>query len=486
MKITIVGGGTAGWMAAAFLSKHHPEHHITIIDKENSSPVGVGEATVLDFKPFMDDCGFEFYDLLKNVDGAFKSGIMFPGWKRKDISVWHPFFIHVFHHGNVNISQWDVWAERQDLPFSYYGLPMLSVSEENKVDPMELNSYAYHVDCGKLIKYIESKINSYVEIVRSEVKEIVKNGKIIEKLILENGEEHHADLFLDCTGWANLLKTPDKVDLSDRLFCDTAVAGHVPYEDRNSEFRPYVISEAVDHGWIWKIPVQNRFGSGLVFNRSITDIETAKDYFVEHWDNRVKKEDLKVLKWDPYYIKNSWEGNVVSIGLSSGFIEPLESTGLAFMRFGIRKISEKISLGYWDENDANLYNTQMTRIYENTVDFINMHYSHSERTEDFWMYVRSKFKKTKVQEFYENYMKDPNSDFSSLSDTLLDSRMFNHVNWILWLIQLECETNVNNGDVPPGYVEEIIENFRKNEEIRCKRSISHIDTLEVLEAWNQK
>ena len=478
-KITIVGGGTAGWMAAAFLSKYHPDHKITIIDKVVGTPVGVGEATVLDFEPFMKDCGFDFAELLTAVDGSFKAGILFPGWGKKDNTVWHPFLTHVKYADLRYTSQWDVWAQNQDLPFATHGIPMLKVSESHKVDLKNSEYYGYHVDCGKLVKFIEEKIRPYIDIIRSSVVEVVKDGNNITKLVLENGDDHSADLFIDCTGWANLLKTPKKVDLDGRLFCNTAIAGHVPYIDADKEFRPYVISEAVDHGWIWKIPVQGRFGSGLVFNRNITDVEEAKEYFVKHWDNRVSKDKLKVIDWTPYYVENCWEGNVVSVGLSSGFIEPLESTGLAFMRAGIRRISDKVTLGRWDEYDIALYNAQMKRMYEDTVDFINMHYADSERESPFWDYVRSKHVKSKSQLFYEDYLKDPNKEFKYIPDTTGDAKMFHHVNWILWVIQLGYPVN-KNIEIPEDLVNEVMNRFVINEIHREETGIDHSTVMNML------
>ena len=480
-KITIVGGGTSGWMAAAFLSKHHPEYKITIIDKVVGTPVGVGEATVLDFEPFMKDCGFDFAELLTAVDGSFKAGILFPGWGKEDNTVWHPFFIHVKYEVLRHASQWDVWAQDQSLPFATHGIPMLKISEDHKVDLNNSSHYGYHVDCGKLVKFIESKIHPYIDIIRSAVVEVVKTDSIISKLILENGDEHSADLFIDCTGWSNLLKTPKKVNLEGRLFCNTAIAGHIPYIDEEKEFRPYVISEAVDHGWIWKIPVQGRFGSGLVFNRNITDVEEAKEYFVKHWDNRVSKDKLKVIDWSPYYVENCWEGNVVSIGLSSGFIEPLESTGLAFMRAGIRRISDKVSLGRWDQYDIELYNAQMKRTYEDTVDFINMHYANSQRQSPFWEHVRTTHVKSKSQLFFEEYLRDPDKLFSLVPELSGDSKMFHHVNWILWMIQLGYPVN-KNIDLPKELIGEIMNGFIHNENLRSELGVDHCQVIDMLNA----
>ena len=165
-----------------------------------------------------------------------------------------------------------------------------SAVRHNKIDPNDMSSYAYHLDCGALVQYIQSRITPHIEIIKQDVVEVRKENEEVQSLLLKDGNEIHADLFIDCTGFKSLLKKQKRVDLSDRLFCDTAVAGRVDYKD-DSEFVPYVICDAVDHGWLWKIPTQDRIGSGLVFKRGITDPEQAQNYFVDYWQGRIKKED---------------------------------------------------------------------------------------------------------------------------------------------------------------------------------------------------
>lgn len=475
MKITIVGGGTAAWMAASYLSRHHPNDQITVIDKEVGNPIGVGEATVLDFQPFMKECGFNINDWMPIVDGSFKSGIMFPNWKRKGNTVWHPFLTQIEYQG---FTQWDIWAQNQSNPFETHGLPMLSVSENNKVDLERLDFYAYHVDCGKLINFMQEKIKNFITIIKSTVVEVKKDNNKIKELILANGDTHQSDLYIDCTGFLSLLKEQKRINLEGRLFCNTAIAGHVPYIDKQKEFRPYVISEAVDHGWIWKIPTQSRFGSGLVFNRNITDVETAKDYFVEHWDHRITKDKLKVIDWTPYYISNQWDENVVSIGLSGGFIEPLESTGLALMRKGIKRLSEATKLGTYDQYDIDLFNARMIKTYEDTIDFISMHYADTERDEPFWQYVKETHKKSNTQIFFEKFLSNPQENFSQMNIGQQEQKMFGTTNWLLWLIQLRYPVN-KLLNIPPAYVETVMEEFLNNENLRLLRGIDHISAVEM-------
>lgn len=477
MKIIIAGGGTAGWMTAMYLYTLN-RFEIILIDKESPDRIGVGEATVLDFLPFMESCKLDVFEVLRETTGTLKSGIMFPGWKKSNSEIWHPFFTCVNYYG-TNI--YDAWSNRQDKPFSKSSLPMLENSLANKVDRDNLNNYAAHIDCLKLVKYLKNKLQSKITMMDSDIVDVIRKDNVVEKIILENGNSLSANLYIDCTGFKSLLKPQKRVDISDRLFCNTAVAGHVPYQDPSKEAMPYVISQAVDHGWIWKIPVQDRYGSGLVFNKDITPIDEAKKFFVKHWNDRISVENLKVIDWTPYYCKNIWEENVVSIGLSGGFIEPLESTGLSLMIKGIRHLSNKIYYGYYTQFDIELYNKQMISIYEDAIDFVSMHYADTERNEPFWKYVRSKWKSSDRMEHYKALLASDEL-LSEIEDHIQDSRMFSATNWWLWLIQLGYpvgERKLSNE------IDHIFDLFSKAEQERTERSIPNIEMIEYIKGYQR-
>jgi len=273
-SITIIGGGTAAWMSAAFLSNKNPNISITIIDKEIGNSVSVGEATILNFGPFMDECGFDPIEWFVSLDATYKSGILFPDWLENGRDVWHPFFMNpILENGET---MHDAWCKNKEYDFIKYALPMYFNSIENKIDKNEIGAYAFHIDCGKLVEFIKNKLQYKVNFIQSEVIQAERNDNKISKVFLKNSEVIESDLFVDCTGWKSLLKKQDRNYLDGRLFCDTAIASRIPYLNRKEEMKPYVISESVDHGWIWKIPVRTRIGSGLVFNRSITEIDEAK------------------------------------------------------------------------------------------------------------------------------------------------------------------------------------------------------------------
>lgn len=481
-SVVIVGGGTSAWLAAAMLSHKLPHLSVTVVDKEVGTPVGVGEGTLLCFNQIMENCGFKFEDWFFAVDASYKSGILFPGWGKDQEAVWHPFLFEEF--GQFGTTALNIWARNRDLDFKEYGLSLYDVSiNHNKVDPVAGTGYAFHIDASKLVVFIQQELEfrPNVNLIKSEVVDISRaENNHITHLTLKNGQEISGDLYVDCTGFKGLLNfEPDRVDLTGRLWCDTAIAGHVPYVDREKELKPYVVSEQVEHGWIWDIPVQSRIGTGLVFNRSITDIEEAKKFFCEYWDNRITPDKVKVIDWTPYYNRNPWHENVISIGLSGGFIEPLESTGIALIIAGVEQLVAALAPRFYTNNTPDYFNTVMGNYFEDAIDFVSMHYCNPTREGKFWDKVRETFKKSPRMEFYEKELQR--------SDRLLPIRgagyMFCGSNWMCWLIQLGFPVGQPFDSVPDDVARAILINHYKTiESVRHLTAPKHIEYIESIRA----
>ncbi len=454
-NIVVVGGGTSGWLTVAAINHELPHVDVTLIDKEVGNPVGVGEATLLGFEKFLKvKCGFHPREYIQELDVGMKGGILFPDWGFKGSKIWHPFYFFnypFFDPDNNEIPMIDAWSNTQEIEYQRLTL-LYQASMANLVDRSQLeNAYALHVDCLKLTKFIRNRILNDITFINSEVKEIKRdlNGNI-SNLILENGNKISGDLFVDCTGFKGILKeNRDILDLTDRLYVDTALAGHVPYRNRPKEFTPYVNCPAVDSGWVWEIPLQSRIGSGIVFNRNVTPPEEAAKEFCSHWQNRLRPDDLQFIDWTPYYEKNQWTGNVISIGLSAGFIEPLESTGVALTMEGIATFTRLLKAGPCNYHDANYFNSRMSLLFEICIDFVNMHYSKSDIESPFWDYVRSNYKMSEAQQFYIDNM-------TSQKMTVCDGKdfIFGGANWVNWMIQAGWELT------PKKYMNGFIDNNR--------------------------
>lgn len=481
-KLIIVGGGTSAWLTAAYIQYNHPAISVTVIDKEVGNSIGVGEATLLSFQPFMEECGFPIKDWFTKIGSGYKTGIMFSNWREENNNIWHPFF-----KGNRKIDEyyylWDLWSTVQDLDFKTYATGQYSGSVlHNAIEPLEDN-LASHIDCGKLVLYIQNKLKDKINIIKSEVTDVVKKDNVnIDYLELKDGTIIKGDLYVDCTGFNNVLrKINDRVNLEDRLFVNTAVVGHIPYQDRFNEFKPYAECEAVDHGWVWKIGIDDRIGSGMVFNRNITDTETARDYFVNYWNDRISKDKVRVLNWDPFYNKNMWQGNIVQIGLSAGFIEPLESTGIGLITHAVSQLSNSLFEQWYTQNEINIFNSQLIAVFEDCVDFVSMHYANNPRTSEFWQYVKEKFVPSERMNHYIDRLLNPNIKVP------VDSKfnyMFGGTSWTIMLQQLGYKITPRNIEYIPDYKRElIIKNYvlnEKNKHIWSSHHSSEIDRLKEL------
>lgn len=478
--ITIVGGGTAGWLAAAFLTRQNQNLRVTLIDKDIPTPIGVGEATLLTFGKFLEESGLPINDWFSKIDAGYKSGIMFANWTKPGHDIWHPFM-----KGNRNLNDtvttWDAWSVNQDLDFKKYCLGVHDVSVlHNGVDANSLEAYAYHIDCGKLTSYIKNRIADRINLIYSDVVAIDrKDNDIIDTLTLKNGDKIKSDLYIDCTGFLSILKTPKlKIDLQDRLFVNTAVVCPVPYQDRPNEFKPYAVCEAVDHGWIWKIGVSSRIGSGMVFNRNITSIDEAKKYFVSHWNDRISVDNVRHINWDPFYTTDQWRGNVVSIGLSSGFIEPLESTSIGLMTYSIALLSNSLMENFINQRDIDLYNLAMINTFEDCVDFVSLHYSQNHRTSKFWTYVKNTFRISDRMNHQIAMLLDSNIP---LRHSARYNYMFGNGNYILLLQQLGYKVTPRNIPIHAEQAREyLIRSYiahEKNRHVWSRHHSSEIDRI---------
>ena len=433
--VIIVGGGSSGWLTASALRKSVPFANITLIDKEVSESVGVGEATLLNFKFFLEKfCGFSQQKIIKcfqYCEAIRKIGIVYPDWGYDGNIIWHPFqFVNILEENNHNPSLLDAWSHFQDYDIKHILPPYKKL---NKID-WKNSRFAEHINALKLVKYLKRHLVDKVNYIQSGVKNIERDDMGISSLTLENGSVISADLYVDCTGFKSILKdNRDRVDTSDRLYVNTAVVHPVEYINKDKELLPYTTAQVVDHGWIWKTPLQSRIGTGMVFNRSITDIEDAKVYFCEHWNNRISPENVRVIDWSPYYDMNQWDKNVVSIGLSAGFIEPLESTGIELIIQGAMKLYSTIQGGYYNKQLSDHYNSLMCLQFEQCIDIVNMHYSISTKDTPFWNYVRSNYKESDTLKFYKDNMLNSNEPtMVSASDDFV----FGGNNWIHWMVQL--------------------------------------------------
>jgi len=398
-KIVIVGGGTAGWMTAAALSNALQQGcQITLIESDDIGTVGVGEATIPPIRVFNRTLGIDENTFVRETQGSFKLGIQFVNWGKQGHRYFHPFgnygrqFDMVnFHHYWLNARQQGQATTLDDYCMAW-GAAETGRFAPPIQDPRNILStyeYAYHFDAGLyarfLRRYAEQRGVTRIEGKIIQVKQQAITG-FVESVQLENAKCIEGELFIDCSGFKGLLieqtlKT-GYVDWSHWLPCDRAWA--VPTE--RGEFTPYTRSTAHEAGWQWRIPLQHRTGNGHVFSSLFTQEHTARERLLQHLDAKPLAEP-RMLKFVTGRRQQFWQKNVVAIGLSSGFLEPLESTSIHLIQAGIAKLLALFPDTSFSQDTIDEYNRIAIKEIESIRDFIILHYKLTTRTDsEMWRY----------------------------------------------------------------------------------------------------
>ena len=403
-RIVIVGGGAAGWMSAAALSAVlKPPYELRLVESDEIGIIGVGEATIPPIRMFNGLAGIDEADFLKATQGTFKLGIEFVNWGRRGERYFHGF------GGVGREALWPVdfsqyWlrmrAVGRALPLDAYAISNMAARANRfmlprpdmKGSPLQALGYAYHFDAGLYARHLRALSESRgVRRTEGRIVQVLLNDTPgpaeghVRAVQLESGERIEGDLFLDCTGFAGLLidkalGTPFE-DWSHWLPCNRAVA--VP-SDSTSPLLPYTRSTAHRAGWQWRIPLQHRVGNGHVYSSHHVSDDEAADVLLRHLDGPPLAEP-RVIRFRTGMREQAWRRNVVAIGMSAGFVEPLESTALHLIQMGVAKLIEAFPHSGFDALEMAEYNRQSRERYEFVRDFIVLHYHLNQRDDsDFW------------------------------------------------------------------------------------------------------
>lgn len=398
-RIIVVGGGTAGWMTAAAMSNALQQGcEISLIESEDIGTVGVGEATIPAIKVFNQSLGIDENEFVKFTQGSFKLGIEFVNWGKLKHRYFHPFgsFGRQFDMVNLHHFWQDAYTKGKATSLDNYCMAWAAGKAGRFAPPLNdprnvlsTYEYAYHFDAGLyakfLRKYSEQRNVRRIEGKVTAVNQNTNNG-FIKSVTLENGATYEADLFIDCSGFTGLLiegalKTGYE-DWSHWLPCDSALA--VP--SAPTELTPYTRSTAHTAGWQWRIPLQHRTGNGHVYSSQYMDDAEAQDLLLQHLDSPALAEP-KQLRFNTGRRKLFWNKNVVAIGLSSGFLEPLESTSIHLIQAGIAKLLALFPDRDFDPIVIEEYNRIAIHEIENIRDFLILHYRLTERDDsEMWRY----------------------------------------------------------------------------------------------------
>ena len=404
--IVIVGGGTAGWMAAAALSRIRDGRKvaITVVESEQIGTVGVGEATIPPFVEFNQALGINEREFMSEVQGSFKLGIQFVNWGQVGESYIHPFGAYGYDIGGIGFHQvWHKLRERGDKrPLQLFNLETMAAhygkfsrTEDYAREDLPPINYAYHINATDYAQYLR-KYAEQRGVVRHEgiVKDVALDGEggFVTKLTLDSGKEIAGDLFVDCTGFRGLLieqaLETGYEDWTHYLPCDRAVALPCNRDD-GSPPPPFTRATAHSAGWQWQVPLQNRNGNGHVYCSQFMEADEAHDILVKHMAGKPTAEPNH-LRFVTGRRKKFWNKNVVALGLASGFMEPLESTSIHLINTGVNKLIATMSLDGVTEAQANTFNRLTVREYERIRDFLILHYKATRRDDsEFWNYCRT-------------------------------------------------------------------------------------------------
>jgi len=403
-SIAIVGGGTAGWMAAASFARFLKglNCRIQLIESDEIGTVGVGEATIPPIMEFIRALGIDENELIRHTRATFKLAIRFQDWTRIGHSYFHPF-------GETGF-------DMEGVPFMAYWLRMRGQGQADRLEdysmqavaaergkfmrpirspnsPLEKITYALHFDASLFAKYLRS----YAEargVIRTEgkVRDVTLRPEdgFIDRLTLASGEEIAADLYIDCTGFRGLLieeamKTGYE-DWSRWLPCNRALA--VPCE-RTGPLSSYTLATARDAGWQWRIPLQHRAGNGYVYCSDFLDDTAARETLLANLESKPLADPIQ-LRFTTGRRKKFWNKNCVTLGLASGFLEPLESTSIHLIQRGIAMLFQMFPDKNFEPADIERYNRLFAFEYERIRDFLLLHYTTNEREDTaFWRHCRT-------------------------------------------------------------------------------------------------
>lgn len=503
-KVLVVGGGTAGWLTAAYLAKalnasDPASVQIALVESENIATVGVGEGTFPSIKGTLSTIGLDEREFLTATGGAFKQGIRFPHWVRPPGAPGAPHYFHPFSLPSQRagapelLPYWLLGHAPEGLPFADAVTMQKRVVDgyrgPKRVEDPDFQgpfNYAYHFDAARLATVLAKHGRGLgVQHHLATVEQVLLDdeGAIAGVATLEAGLLT-ADLYIDCTGFRSALcgqalKVPFK-SAKDVLFTDRALAMQVPYADPTAPIPSFTIATAHEAGWTWDIALQERRGVGYVYSSRHTDDTRAEQVLRDYLGADAEGIEARPIRFEAGHRTTPWHKNCVAIGLAGGFVEPLESTGIALAEIAIYLLAYLFPADGDMERVSRQFNTMMSARYERIFDFIKMHYCLSQRRDSsFWI---------------------DNTDLASVPQTLQDKlamwrcrppqrldfvsdfEMFLPASWQFVLYGMEFKTDLSLSAPAYPHVAQARQEFLNLQAVAAKAAQAIPDHRELLQA----
>lgn len=498
-SITIVGGGSTGWMTALYLSKlyNHSSNIIDIrlIESKEIGIIGVGEATVHSLRFFFAAMGLDENELLRETNATLKTGILFRNWMKPVDGKMHEYF-HPFEQqkpsGKIdNASAWilnNQINESNSTPFAEATSLSFSLMQNNLSPKTQyLNQYqgivpyGYHLDATLMAAFLKRKATQAgVEHVEANVTDVLVNDGNITEVVTDQGS-FKSDIFIDCTGFKGLLiqslNNDNWQSFETELPCNKAVAMQREYLPHQLP-RAYTTATALSHGWAWEIDLTNRQGTGYVYDGNSLTREQAEAELKAYLGD--EQEIIRTVHLDMKIgcRREFWVGNCIAMGLAGGFIEPLESTGLHLINLGARLLATHLTSSNPSQAIRTSYNTAMNGLYTDLRQFIVLHYCLTDRNDnEFWQKAAQSSAFIPALEQKITLWKDKVCEYVDLANGYSSVFTDENYRYVLYGMQHIPEIHI---PCPKTEITKILDNL-KTQQFRAKeQSLSHQEFLEKI------
>lgn len=483
--LCILGGGTSGLVAALMFRKAYPRLKITLIESTKLGIIGVGEGTTEHWRFFTDYCEIPLNELFEHTGATFKIGIKFTNW--------HGDGSHYFHSLLSDFAGVD---PKSDIPYTWYRmigenwdpLQTLGNGSQNSrhYEPLHTNINQFHFDTVKLNNFLHDKCTERdITIVDSIIEQVeLDEFGHVKNLVDSANQDHAYDFYVDCSGFKRVIG--DKlgikwIDKSEFLPMNSAVAFQTPYKE---DIPSYTEATALSSGWSWRIPTQDRFGNGYVYCDNFINQDAAILEVQEHYQKHLEINDItigKKLKFAAGHVDKFWTKNCAVMGLCSIFVEPLEASSIGTT---IQQCANLVSsMPYFikgQESTANQYNRLMTKVAENVVDFIQLHYFTQRSDSEFWRWCKNSIKVTDFNQENIDYFRRNNVDDNFFREPLLLFKTLNFMQVMhgLRLFDPRHSLKVYDEHLRDKYDDQIEKMLILNADLT--ESIPHRECLEIL------
>ena len=492
-SVLIVGGGSAGWITATYLARmlRRQRVEITLVESPDIGTIGVGEATIPSMVRFVRALGLDEGEFMRRVSGSYKLGIRFTDWIEPGHTWWHPFGPVGSRVAGNDLFHY--WFQRRQAGADVHAYADHSLQQHlaqahkaprplDRTSPIiESGAYAYHLDAGALALYLrEIATGDGVKHLFGQVNtvELAPDGAIAA-VDIGAGRKLSADLYVDCTGFRGLLAEEALqdpwIDWNHQLLNNRAVAMPVT---RSDEVPPYTHATAIpDGGWVWQIALSSRTGMGYVYSSAHVDDDKATEtLIVQAGLKRRRTADPRLLKMRIGHRTQFWSRNCVAIGLSGGFVEPIESTGLHATIRGVEMLFEYWPTAQTLPNLRDAYNRRMTLLWDEIRDFIILHYWLNRRTEPFWRDARSVPLPTSFEDLIALY-----DEFGQVEP--VDVNVFADTSWYLALDgagRYPRRPHPRASLAPPAEIDRMLADLRTRNAAITQSMPTHVELLDAI------